>query len=131
MALGERLRTLRRRNGLSIAAAAQQAGIAKSYLSNLERDRATNPSDAVLMRLAAVLGTTLPSLLDPPESPAAHDVSPSLREFAQEQQLSDEEVQMLAQIRYRGIYPATIEDYKFLFEAIRRSTVYRDVQGDR
>ncbi len=59
--IGPRLRRLRERRGLSIAAVAAQAGISTGFLSAFERAEA-NASVATLQRLAAVYGTTLMAL---------------------------------------------------------------------
>jgi DNA-binding transcriptional MerR regulator/quercetin dioxygenase-like cupin family protein len=61
MAVGPRLRQLRERRGLSMAAIASQAGISVGFLSAFERNEA-NASFATLARLAAVYGTTLMKL---------------------------------------------------------------------
>lgn len=60
-AVGPRLRQLRERRGLSMAAIASQAGISVGFLSAFERNEA-NASFATLARLAAVYGTTLMKL---------------------------------------------------------------------
>ena len=52
--LGERLRSRRRKLGLTIAQVAERAGLSLPYVSNLERGRG-NPTLDVLTSLAAVL----------------------------------------------------------------------------
>lgn len=59
--LGPRLRQLRERRGLGMAAVASQAGISIGFLSAFERNEA-NASMATIARLAAVYGTTLMKL---------------------------------------------------------------------
>ena len=59
--IGPRLRRLRERRGLSIAAVASQAGISVGFLSAFERNEA-NASMATVARLAAAYGTTLMKL---------------------------------------------------------------------
>jgi transcriptional regulator with XRE-family HTH domain len=59
--IGPRLRQLRERRGLSMAAVASQAGISTGFLSSFERNEA-NASMATIARLAAVYGTTLMKL---------------------------------------------------------------------
>jgi DNA-binding transcriptional MerR regulator/quercetin dioxygenase-like cupin family protein len=61
MPVGPRLRKLRERRGLSMAAVASQAGISIGFLSAFERNEA-NASFATLARLAAVYDTTLMKL---------------------------------------------------------------------
>ncbi|HMO06601.1 MAG TPA: cupin domain-containing protein [Paracoccaceae bacterium] len=52
---GGRIRTLRRKAGMTLQALADQAGISVGFLSQVERDKAT-PSLATLAGLAAALG---------------------------------------------------------------------------
>jgi DNA-binding transcriptional MerR regulator len=56
--IGPRLRQLRERRGLSMAAVASQAGISIGFLSAFERSEA-NASMSTVARLASVYGTTL------------------------------------------------------------------------
>ncbi len=63
--LGPRLRHLRRRRGLALAAAARQAGISAGFLSAVERSQ-SSASVATIQRLAAAYGTTVPELFDLP-----------------------------------------------------------------
>jgi DNA-binding transcriptional MerR regulator/quercetin dioxygenase-like cupin family protein len=59
--IGPRLRQLRERRALSMAAVAKQAGISVGFLSAFERNEA-NASFATLARLAGAYGTTLMKL---------------------------------------------------------------------
>jgi DNA-binding transcriptional MerR regulator/quercetin dioxygenase-like cupin family protein len=63
--LGERLRTLRRRRGLSLSQAAAQAGISRSALSLLERT-SQGVSPATTRTLAEVYGLTVTDLMASP-----------------------------------------------------------------
>lgn len=53
--IGERVRKLRLEKKMSLSELAEQAGVAKSYLSSLERNLQTNPSIQFLEKIAAVL----------------------------------------------------------------------------
>ena len=53
--LGERLRTLRRRRGLTLTDVAARAGISPQYLSEIERGR-KDPSSEMLAAVAGALG---------------------------------------------------------------------------
>jgi len=53
--IGDRVKKLRLEKKMSISELANQAGVAKSYLSNLERNKQTNPSIQFLEKIAAVL----------------------------------------------------------------------------
>jgi len=45
-----------------------------------------------------------------------------LREFARQERLPEDDLKMLARIRYRGRVPRTVDDWRFIYESIRRST---------
>lgn len=53
--IGERVQTIRKEKGLSLTELAERAGVAKSYLSALERNIQTNPSIQFLEKIADVL----------------------------------------------------------------------------
>lgn len=65
--LGQRLRTLRRRHGLSLSQAAARAGISRSALSLLERT-SQGVGGAATRELAELYGLTLTELMGPPSS---------------------------------------------------------------
>lgn len=54
--IGERVKELRLQKKMSLSEVAEQAGVAKSYLSSLERNLQTNPSIQFLEKISAVLG---------------------------------------------------------------------------
>lgn len=53
--IGDRVKKLRLQKKLSLSELAEQAGVAKSYLSSLERNLQNNPSIQFLEKIAAVL----------------------------------------------------------------------------
>ncbi|EIT85621.1 transcriptional regulator SinR [Fictibacillus macauensis ZFHKF-1] len=61
--IGEIVKKYRKEKNLSISALAERAGIAKSYLSSLERNIQTNPSVQLLEKLCAVLDLPVEQLL--------------------------------------------------------------------
>jgi transcriptional regulator with XRE-family HTH domain len=54
---------LRKRMGLTLQEVAERAGIAKSYVWELEQGKQTNPSIAILMGLAKGLGCSVDGLI--------------------------------------------------------------------
>jgi transcriptional regulator with XRE-family HTH domain len=56
--IGRRVAEQRNRAGLSVAQAAERAGMSPGYLAYLESSTAPNPTQAALIRLAAALDTT-------------------------------------------------------------------------
>lgn len=122
MALGEHLRARRRERGLTAAALANLAQISRAHLSEIERGHVANPSAVVLQRLADALGTTTAELLGSLAPITAEQYVPSsLREYAELESISPEDLTMLAAIRYRGTQPNRVEDWRYLHESIRRS----------
>jgi XRE family transcriptional regulator, master regulator for biofilm formation len=71
--IGKRIQRLRLEKGLSLSDVAERAGVAKSYLSSIERDIQTNPSIAFLEKVSAVLGISLQSLIQEGEAETLDD----------------------------------------------------------
>ncbi|MFJ8257678.1 helix-turn-helix domain-containing protein [Peribacillus asahii] len=61
--IGARVKKLRQEKKISMTELAEKAGVAKSYLSSLERNLQTNPSIQFLEKIAAVLDVPLDALL--------------------------------------------------------------------
>ena len=126
--VGEQIRFRRTELGLSLTALAEKAGVAKSYLSNLENGRTNaRPSGRTLYRIAEALGTTMSDLLgtrllvEPTQT-----FPPSLVEFAKAAHLSDRDVAMLAGINFRGHQPSDRDSWAFIWRAIRASVEASD-----
>ncbi len=68
--IGYRVKRYRKEKGISLTDLAQRAGVAKSYLSAIERNIQTNPSIQFLEKIAAVLDISVDHLLkDNPGQP--------------------------------------------------------------
>ena len=66
--IGDRVKKIRIEKKLSMTELAEKAGVAKSYLSSLERNIQVNPSVQFLEKIAGVLNVPLNDLLhDTPE----------------------------------------------------------------
>ncbi|MGE7183729.1 helix-turn-helix domain-containing protein [Peribacillus sp. NPDC006672] len=61
--IGERVKKLREEKKMSMTELADKAGVAKSYLSSLERNLQTNPSIQFLEKISAVLNIPVDALL--------------------------------------------------------------------
>lgn len=61
--IGERVKKLRQDKRMSLSELAEQAGVAKSYLSSLERNLQTNPSIQFLEKIAGVLNVPVDHLI--------------------------------------------------------------------
>ncbi|WP_054028526.1 helix-turn-helix domain-containing protein [Bacillus sp. FJAT-28004] len=62
--IGERIQMLRKRKGLSLTELSQRAGVAKSYLSSIERGLQQNPSIQFLEKVGTVLNVTVEEFLN-------------------------------------------------------------------
>lgn len=120
--LANRLRKLREEQKLSLDDVAAKAGISKTYLWELERDTAgtKKPSADVLLRIAKALSTTLAELLalatvQAPAGPV--EIPPSLIEFRERMgdQLSPQDLQELAAMKFRGTQPQTADEWHQLY----------------
>ncbi|SDK03571.1 helix-turn-helix domain-containing protein [Sediminibacillus albus] len=61
--IGEKIKQLRQEKKMSLSELADQAGVAKSYLSSIERNLQTNPSIQFIEKVSAVLGVSINDLL--------------------------------------------------------------------
>ena len=61
--IGERVKKLRLEKKMSLSELADQAGVAKSYLSSLERNLQTNPSIQFLEKISSVLNVPVDQLI--------------------------------------------------------------------
>lgn len=71
--IGKRVQQLRKEKGLSLTELAERAGVAKSYISSLERDIQKNPSIQFLEKIAAVLKVPVDRLIDDQEEMTHND----------------------------------------------------------
>lgn len=118
--IGRRIRERRRQEGLSQEGLADRVGISRNYLSQIERGQATNLSWQVMGRLTSALG-----LMEEQQSNVGQELknlSPSLVEFIKEVNLPPDDIQMLANLYYRGRQPTTKEKWKLLYNVIMMTT---------
>lgn len=62
--IGPRIKKYRTQKNLSLSELAERAGVAKSYLSSIERNLQSNPSVQFLEKVSSVLGVSVNTLLD-------------------------------------------------------------------
>ncbi|MBZ5637644.1 MAG: XRE family transcriptional regulator [Acidobacteriia bacterium] len=74
--IADRLRRLRRAAGLSLGDLAERAGVSRAMLSQIETEK-TNPTIAVLWKVAHGLGVPFSELLGTEEAPPAPRLSPA------------------------------------------------------
>jgi transcriptional regulator with XRE-family HTH domain len=124
MTLAARIRKRMEEKGWTLADLSRESQVAKGYLWEILDGRAKKPSAETLYRIAAALGTSVADLLGrPPAQPASAElqVAAELRALADDLNLPEEDVQMLAASRFRKEQPKTKEGWRFLYESIRRS----------
>lgn len=111
---------------MSVNQLAEKTGISKSYLWSLENEEsAARPSGETLYAIAKELGVTMSDLLGRQLlTEQSHTIPPTLREFAQAHGLPATDVQMLANIRFRGETPRTKERWQYIYDAIRTSEMF-------
>ncbi len=63
MMIGDRVKKIREEKKMSMSELAEKAGVAKSYLSSIERNIQTNPSVQFLEKITDVLGVPVDTLL--------------------------------------------------------------------
>jgi XRE family transcriptional regulator of biofilm formation len=61
--IGEKIKQLRKEKKMSISELAEKAGVAKSYLSSIERNLQTNPSIQFIEKVSAVLNVSVNELI--------------------------------------------------------------------
>lgn len=66
--IGKRVQELRKERGMSLTELAERAGVAKSYISSLERDIQKNPSIQFLEKIANVLKVPVDRLIEQDET---------------------------------------------------------------
>ncbi|CAM3963048.1 helix-turn-helix domain-containing protein [Lederbergia lenta] len=106
--IGKNICKIRKKKGLTITELANRAGIAKSYVSNIERDVNKNPSINVIEKIASVLEVDLKTLIDP--------------ESANETklpQLDAEWIDLVNELKESGIKKEEIKEFKTLLEFIK------------
>ena len=137
---GARLRRARSDRGQTLRDVSVASGISIAYLSDLERGVLVNPTLDTLRSVGKALGVSLNELLGvDEEAPSRAAFRPALEEFRQHphfraaleedarrgrksiEELDDEWLKCLSQIRVAGRAPKTALDYLFIFEAIRRA----------
>ena len=105
---------------------AEQSGVSKAYISDLENGNAGKPNIQYVYSVATALDVTLDELLgeSKPKSQRAEkrkseDLPPGLLELQQELDLTTEDVELLADMNFRGHRPRDKEGWRFLLEALR------------
>jgi transcriptional regulator with XRE-family HTH domain len=124
--LGHKVRELRLGKGWTLADLARESGLSKAYISDVENGAAGKPNIQYIFVIARSLGVTLDELLHdatekgvPRTKKAKTDLPPGLAELQEELQLSDDDVERLATVNFRGHRPRDKEGWRFLLETLQ------------
>ena len=124
--LGQRIRALRLGKGWSLAGLAEKSQVSKAYISDLENGTAGKPNIQYVYAVAVALEVTIDQLLQDETSgnekkplKRAEELPAGLIDLQQELGLSADDVQVLAQVNFRGHRPRDKEGWRFLLEALR------------
>lgn len=125
--LGEQVRFLRQGKGWSQGKLAEESGVPKAYISDLENGEAGKPNIQYAYSIAVALDVTLDELLDDAASKQPkgrarrrdEELPPGLAELQQELNLQDGDVEMLSYLNFRGHRPRNKEGWRFLWDAIK------------
>lgn len=124
MELADRIKKRMKEKGKTLADLARETKIAKGYLWEILNKEAKRPSANTLYEVARVLGTSVADLLGreaSDERTARPEIPTTLKEFAEDEKLPDEDIRMLASVSFRGDQPKTKDDWRFLYQSIKRS----------
>lgn len=124
--LGSSIRSLRLGKSWSLSDLAGASGVSKAYISDLENGVAGKPNIQYVYAIVVALDVTIDDLLGQ-AAPRAEkktarkkqDLPQGLLELQDEADLSDQDVQMLAEINFRGHRPRDKEGWRFLLETLR------------
>ncbi|WP_163970562.1 helix-turn-helix domain-containing protein [Oceanobacillus halotolerans] len=82
--IGEKIKQLRKEKKMSISELADKAGVAKSYLSSIERNLQTNPSIQFIEKISQVLGVSVNDLIQQGNTKDVEDLDQEWLEIVQE-----------------------------------------------
>ena len=124
---GYKIREVRQERGLSMSQLARDAGVSKSYLSQIENGNSKQPSATILLKIATALDSTLAHIINVPRPVYGlhiyDEVHESLKEmvdrFGDQLDIAPEDIYMLAQINYRGRTPDTAEGWLHILLAVK------------
>jgi len=126
MGIGERLKELRKNQGITLTQLALKSKVSKAYLSQLENERFSNPSTEIITKLCYALGVSVGVILglenNPTITSSKVNVPLNLITLAEEEKLNEEELSMLSGISYKGKQPKSIEDWRAVLQVIQKST---------
>ncbi|MBP3038596.1 helix-turn-helix transcriptional regulator [Bacillaceae bacterium Marseille-Q3522] len=104
--IGKNILEIRKQRGLTLSEVAERACIAKSYLSNIERNINKNPSIHVIRKIALVLEVDVETLLKTEKTKGSKKIDAEWIEF-------------FSELKEAGIEKQQIQEFKTLLEFIK------------
>lgn len=128
MEMKDNIKKLRKERNLTLDALAKKSGVSKPYLWQLENED-KKPSADILLKIANALDTSIAVLMSLPvtvKKKTLEGLPESLKNFLKkavqlELDLTQEDIEMLAGINYRGEPPKTTEDWIAIYQSIKKS----------
>ena len=129
--LGENIRYLRQGKNLSLADLTAKSGVSKTYISDLENGLGGRPNVQYLYKIAIALETTIDTLINlslkSSQRKAIPVVSkeplpPGLEEFAKQERLEPQQIEMLARLNFRGNRPKNADAWKLIYDTIKMAS---------
>ncbi|MGG4491472.1 helix-turn-helix domain-containing protein [Metabacillus idriensis] len=122
MNIGKYVKEFRVKKGWTLAKLSSESGVSKPYLSQIENTPNKQISAEKLYQLAIALDVTMGQLMGKEVILNRQaDVPASLLAFAEKNGLYEEQIQMLANIKYRGKQPTAEDEWEKIFLAIKTS----------
>jgi transcriptional regulator with XRE-family HTH domain len=118
---GLRVQQHRKREGLSQAELADELDISRTYLSQIEQGHALNLSLRLAEKLSERLGITPPASVQAAKQ-EEEEMPASLKAFADQDDIPEQDVRMLARIQYRGRRPQTAQQWRILYSVIKTAS---------
>jgi transcriptional regulator with XRE-family HTH domain len=129
--LGSTIRFFRQGKGWSLADLSERSGVPKAYISDLENGAAGKPNIQYVFNVAESLDVTLDDLVRDATAKeqrakrrSSGDLPPGLAELQEDlkfsdEPLSDDDIERLAQVNFRGNRPKDKEGWRFVHQAIK------------
>lgn len=118
---GKHVRRERKKQRYSQEELADEVGISRTYLSQIEQGKAQNLSLQLAQQLGTKLGIESP--YQEKSSPGeGNDIPKSLRKFADEDEIPESDIEMLADIEYRGEQPQRVDQWRIVYNVIKNAT---------
>ncbi|PLR67236.1 hypothetical protein CYJ36_14810 [Bacillus sp. UMB0893] len=127
--IGKYVKEFRLQKGWTLAKLSSESGVSKPYLSQIENTPNKQVSAEKLYQIAISLEVTMGQLMGKEVVLKREaDIPPSLLSFAEKINLYDDQIQMLANIKYRGKQPSSEEEWEKLYLAIK-TTIESEENG--